>query len=373
MQEQQSESQTSDEVGEAISFEDLKIERSMELQYANQFQVDYYESGYALITIEDSGSFLMIPKGMQTPQNVPEQITILKQPENIYLLSTSVMDLFRAIDGLDCIKLTGTKESDWYIEEARAAMESGDMVYAGKYNAPDYELILSKKCDLALENTMILHNPEVKEQLEHLGIPVIIERSSYEGHPLGRMEWVKLYGVLLGKEQEAEAFFDEQLAHLNETIANEEEKNDVTGGEKKTVAFFYITSNGAVNVRKSGDYVSKMIDMAGGEYVFRDLVDEEENALSTMRIQMEAFYAGAKDADYLIYNSTIDGEIKNLDMLIQKSELLKDFKAVKNGNVWCTEKSMFQESTGIAEFIVDMHRMMYEENPEDLQYMFQLK
>src|SRR3546814_3255665 len=38
--------------------------------------------------------------------------------------------------------------------EARAAMEDGKMVYAGKYSAPDYELIVSKNCGLALESTM---------------------------------------------------------------------------------------------------------------------------------------------------------------------------------------------------------------------------
>ena len=48
---------------------------------------------------------------------------------------------------------------------------------------------------------MIYHTPEVKERLEEFGIPVLVERSSYESHPLGRVEWIKLYGVLLGKEE----------------------------------------------------------------------------------------------------------------------------------------------------------------------------
>ena len=62
-------------------------------------------------------------------------------------------------------------------------------------------------CDLAIESTMIYHNPEVKEKLEQLGIPVLVERSSYESHPLGRTEWMKLYAVLLGKEEAAETAF----------------------------------------------------------------------------------------------------------------------------------------------------------------------
>ncbi len=53
---------------------------------------------------------------------------------------------------------------------------------------------------------MITHNPEVKEKLEELGIKVMIERSSYEKHPLGRLEWIKLFGVLFGREQQAKAF-----------------------------------------------------------------------------------------------------------------------------------------------------------------------
>lgn len=48
-----------------------------------------------------------------------------------------------------------------------------------------------------------------------------------------------------------------------------------------------------------------------------------------MNMQMEEFYAGAKDADYIIYNSTIDGELTTIDQLLAKSSLLNDFKAVK--------------------------------------------
>ena len=93
-------------------------------------------------------------------------------------------------------------------------MEDGDIAFAGKYSAPDYELILSKNCDLAIESTMIYHQPEVQEKLEKFGIPVLVEHSSYESHPLGRTEWIKLYGVLLGKEDQAQKIFQEQVDKL---------------------------------------------------------------------------------------------------------------------------------------------------------------
>ena len=51
---------------------------------------------------------------------------------------------------------------------------------------------------------MILHSPKVQEMIEDLDIPVFVDYSSYESHPLGRTEWIKVYGAMLNKEKEAE-------------------------------------------------------------------------------------------------------------------------------------------------------------------------
>ena len=172
--------------GSPEKIQTAKIDHSMELLYADQFSVDYYDNGCALITIKDSGSYLVVPAGKEPPKGLSDDITVIRQPlSHIYLAATSAMDSMRCLDGIGQITLSGTDASGWYIEEAKEAMEEGKMIYAGKYNAPDYELILSKSCDLAIESTMIHHAPEVKEQLEQLGIPVLVERSSYESHPLG--------------------------------------------------------------------------------------------------------------------------------------------------------------------------------------------
>lgn len=349
------------------NWSDMRVDHSMELLYADQFSVDYYDDGFAMITIADDNRYLVVPEGEAVPNGIPDGVTVVRRPlNNIYLVATSAMDLFCSLDAVDRITLSGTDASGWYIREARQAIESGIMSYAGKYNAPDYELILSKSCDLAVESTMIYHSPEVKEQLETLGIPVLVERSSYESHPLGRMEWLKLYAVLLGREELAGELFNRQMSALNAVMGQEP-----TG---KTVAFFYVSSNGYVNVRKPGDYVAKMIELAGGTYAPRNPA-EPENALSTMNMQMEAFYAAAKDADYIIYNSTIDGELKSLDALLAKSSLLADFKAVKEGRVWCTEKNLFQESMGLGTMILDIHRMLTEEDPDpsEMTYIYPLR
>ena len=344
--------------------EELNFDHSMELSYAREFALDDYEKDYALITISDGSQYLVIPEGETEPSDLSEEIVVLQKPvENIYLVASAVMDMFVSLDSLDSIRFSGLQENGWYIEDARKAMQSEDILYAGKYSAPDYEKILEEGCDLAIENTMIYHTPEVQEQLEKFGIPVLVDYSSYEENPLGRTEWVKLYGLLTGHEKEAEeAFASEKEAF--ETVSDSEQ----TG---KTVAFFYITANGEANVRRPEDYLSKMIEMAGGEYVIQDTGDEDSTS-STITMQMEEFYAQAKDADYIIYNSTIDGEIRTIEELLGKSQLLKNFKAVQEENVYCTTKNLYQSTMELGTIIRDIHGMLHD-NEEDLTYIYKLE
>ena len=92
-----------------------------------------------------------------------------------------------------------------------------------------------------------------------------------------------------------------------------------------------------------------------------------------MNMQIEEFYAGAKDADYLIYNSTVDGELGSVDELLEKSDLLKDFKAVNEGNVWCTTNNFYQESMSLGTFIMDVHKILTESKAADTEYLYLLK
>lgn len=323
------------------------------LEYAEQFTIYENSDGSYEIDISDGQQFLVIPEGKSAPEKT-DRIVLHQPVENIYVPASSAVDLFDGADALDSVKMTSTKLADWKIPSVADAIESGNMLYVGKYNAPDYEMILSGNCGLAVESTMIYHSPETREKLESLNIPVMVERSSYEPHPLGRLEWIKLYGIITGHEKQANDFFEEKLKIFNEISADAGTKT-----ERPTVAFFYITANGSANVRKSGDYISKMIELAGADYIFTaDDLKTDENALSTMNMDMETFYEKARDADIIIYNSTVEGELENISQLMEKSRLLKDFKAVQENNVWCTGKNMFQQTTGMCDMIRDIYMVV---------------
>ena len=354
----------------------LTYDHSMELSYAENFAVDYYEGGYKLLTTRLNGDrILIVPKHQQVPEDAealvspsaegkPGKLIVLQEPvKNLYLVASSVMDMFAQLDSMDAISMCGLKEEDWYIPAAKQAMKEGTLLYAGKYSQPDYELLLSQNCSMAIENSMIYHTPEVMEKLDEFGIPTLVEYSSYEEHPLGRVEWVRFFGALLDQEEKADQLFEKQKEALKRV-----ETEESTG---KTVAFFYITSNGLVQVRQSTDYIPKMIELAGGKYVFENLGDPDSRR-STVNLQLEDFYDGAQDADFLVYNTTIDRQVQTLEDLLKKCSLLKDFKAVKNHQVWCTTEDMYQQSMSAGNLIEDFHRMLTGDDKET-RYLYRLQ
>ena len=339
-------------------------ESSLELHYAQGFTVDYYEGGYKLVCLEGDQRFLVVPEGGQAPENLASDIKVLQQPlDNLYLVATDSFCLFDALDALDTISLSGVTADGLSVKRAAEAIEAGDIKYGGKYREPDYELILSTGCPLAIESTMIDHSPTVKERLDSLGCTVLVEKSSLETEPLGRTEWIKLYGALLNKEDVAQSVFEEQ-----ENLVKSLENEQATG---KTVAFFYINSNGAAVVRKPGDYVTRMIEMAGGSYIFTDL-GGDDSATSTVTMEMETFYAQAKDADILIYNATIDGGVSSIDQLIAKNSLIGEFKSVLNGDVWCTEKNMYQQMVETGIIVSNLHTIFTDETATTLDFAYKL-
>jgi len=123
-------------------------------------------------------------------------------------------------------------------------------------------------------------------------------------------------------------------------------------------------------LRAPDDYVARMIELAGGRYCFG--AGEPAGGKSSVSVTMEAFYAAARDADYLIYNATIDDPLPDLAALLEKSPLLADFRAVREGNAWCTDKTLYQATGSVGEFTRDLHRMLTGET-EGLRFIYRLE
>lgn len=133
-----------------------------------------------------------------------------------------------------------------------------------------------------------------------------------------------------------------------------------------------MNTDGTVVVRRPRDYIPKMIELAGGRYVFQNLDSSDDSKSSVMRIAMEKFYQTAKDADYLIYDSTID-PVDSLERLKEKSTIFSEFKAVAGGNVWMVEQSMYQRTDITADMILDIHEMLINGDESKMTFLRRMK
>ena len=331
--------------------------KDLELKYAKEYSASFYEGGMTLINVGED-SFLLFDEGAEIPEDAKAdekagKITILQKPlDNIYNASSSVMDYFLAINALEKVTMTSTKAEDWSIEEVRRRVENDEISYVGKYSMPDYEYILDDGCRLAIENQMIYHSPDTKEKLIALGIPVIVERSSLEDEPLGRLEWIKLYGILTGEETAAQNVFDEQENKIEDIKS---ELGNGSNGEAVQAALFYIGTNGIVGVRNPDDYMTALLKMAGADYSFEHL--SGDSSKTYIQLQMEEFYAHAIDADVLIYNSNFGYSPQTLDELVKIDGILAELKAVKDKHVWIYSQDSFQQPTKLADMVMDYYEI----------------
>lgn len=105
--------QTSWKSGDHEISSELNYEKSMDLDYATEFAVDYYENGFTLISISDGSRFLLNTEGEQVPEDLEKGITVLNAPvSNIYLVASAAMDMFCSIGALDHICLSGLPEEN---------------------------------------------------------------------------------------------------------------------------------------------------------------------------------------------------------------------------------------------------------------------
>ena len=115
----------------------------------------------------------------------------------------------------------------------------------------------------------------------------------------------------------------------------------------------------------------KMLELAGGESALPELKPEESG---TQKIEAEEFYAGAGEADYIIYIWSMGGKPETMEAFLERSPILPDFKAVKDGNVWFTTPDYFQISDTLGAMILDINKMLTNDDPSvtAFTYLFKL-
>ena len=373
--------------GITVAYSQLTSTGKEENTFAELFSIEHLkdenEKAYSKIEVFDKEkkldtSWLLLPEGVDKVSGAPAGVNIMtfRDRQNIMVSSASTMALINAMDALSKVPMT-TADTTWRIQEIKDAIDKGTVKEVGKYSKPDYEQIISigaeKHVTFAVFSTMLDSVPDVYDQLtKTCNLRIMRDQSSYESHPLGRTEWIKIYGEIFDMRDKSDAVFNGQVDILNETTS----KINMPEAERKTVLIFYTTSTkDTFYVRNAADYVTELVNLGGGKQVAEIGPGKSGNTKMTQ----ELFIEKCSQADYVLYNWTSGAsgvKDESLQGLIDArlGDWFKDFKAYKEGNVWRTSNDFYQKMDKMGEMVADIYKMLYGENVSDtLTYVNRLK
>ncbi|SHF26455.1 iron complex transport system substrate-binding protein [Desulfofundulus australicus DSM 11792] len=330
--------------------EKVRPGEKVSLQYATGFSIENLPAGCKKVTDGDGRELLLVPRGKKPPAGYGNLPVFYTPVQKVVVGSTTQAALLRPLGVLGTIGGVTTEKKDWYIDEVTKGMEKGRVAFLGKNSAPDYEKIKALSPDVVFTYTHVMGGTEFAQKLNELGIPYAVDNEWLESHPLGRVEWVKFLAAFYNKEKEADDYFRQVVANV-EQVARK-----VPAGTRPKVLWGSIFK-GKVYVPAGNSYVARMIEMAGGDYVFKDLGG---SATGNANITLEEFYARGKDADiFIIPFSPQSTGITSIAKLLEQAPVLADIKPVKEKRIWCVQPWYYQSMDKTDEQIEDLAAMFY--------------
>ena len=172
--------------------------------------------------------YLIVPEDVEVPVGLEQDMIIVKKPvDHTYAESDEILNTMKDLDLLDNVVAVGMKSKDCTVSEIADKMKAKDgeknaeVAYAGTADKLKLKNLVKSEVNLALFTGDILPREDSKqteqfeeltEKLATLGIPVLVDRSSEEKTELGKQEWIKVYGVLYGCEEQTNEKFDAAVA-----------------------------------------------------------------------------------------------------------------------------------------------------------------
>ena len=276
--------------------------------------------------------YVLVPSDSVVPQNLPNG-ELIRTPLKKSVVYTSVhTSLFDELGNYEAIKGVCDKEY-MYLKKISQDVAKGKIADCGLGTNPDIERIIELNPDAILLSPF--ENAGTYGKLGKLGIPIIECADYMENSALGRAEWVRFYGMLIGKEKGADSLFNAVEADYNATkalVKNAKNRPTVVT-EKKYGSTWYVA--GALST------VGGLLSDAGADYVFYD-----EKVSGSVPMAPEVVFDRAQQADIWMfkYNQAVD---ITSDQLAAEWSNYSKMKAFKDGNVYQCNLSLvpFYEET----------------------------
>lgn len=186
--------------------------RSQRVSYAKGFcliEKDQYDLLRLIdpISGQTSQELVLVPKGLDPPVGISSEDIIQVPIETLVATSTTHIPALELIDQGQA--LIGFPNLDYISSEGtRARIDAGQISELGQNEALNFEVLLTLKPDL-LMTFSIDKTQKGLEKVKDAGIPVLYNGDWTEEHPLGRAEWIKVFGALFDKKTRADSIFNQ--------------------------------------------------------------------------------------------------------------------------------------------------------------------
>ena len=308
------------------------------MRYAEQIQIDSCD-GYWSVRVRNPWdtakilhTYILVEQGRELPDNLPAG-TLVRTPLRKSLIYSSVhCSLLVELDALDCIG--GVCDLQYiYHPAVRTRCAEGRIVDAGNAISPDLEKVIDLHPDAVLLSPF--ENSGGYGRIEKLGIPIIECADYMETSPLGRAEWMRFFGLLFGRKQQADSLFAEvekRYASLKALVDTVSVRPTVLSELRNGSAWY--TPGGHSTI-------GRLYADAGAAYVWAD-----DTRSGSVPLSFETVFDRGRNADFWLfkYNETVD---KTLSSLRAEYAPYAGFRAFQTGRVFAcnTGKVPFYEET----------------------------
>ena len=286
---------------------------------------------YTLVTVADPWKggvlhrYVLVPDGASLPADLPDGTLVRTPIKNALVYSSVHTSLMRELGALDALR--GVVDKQYFNDsDIAAGVADGRIADCGNSMNPTVERVIDMQPDAILLSP---YQDASYGQIAKLDIPIIECADYLEYDPLGRAEWVKFYGELLGKRDEADSLYQAVVS------AYQDMKDKAAAAQTHPSVVTEMVINGIWNVPGGQSYMARILHDAGGRYPWAD--DPNTGSLA---LDFNQVLAVAQDVDYWFIKWTNINSLKDLQGAY---DLNKEMAAFQNKHVYVcdTDKSRF--------------------------------
>ncbi len=287
------------------------------LKYAKGFEIFYFKDYTKLIVkspfhnSDENYEYILSNNKINGLKSIKTPIKSLVVTSTTHIPILELLNAEKQLVGFPNTKYVSS-------EKTRELIENGSIQDLGNEEDINTEMLLDLNSDIIV-GFSISGNTKMYSNIEKMGIPVIFNGDWLEKTPLGRAEWIKFFGVLLGKEKMADSIFNSiEKSYLRaKQIALKSKKipTVISGGLFKDIW----------NLPAGESFEATLLKDANIDYLWKNTQGN-----GSLSLNIESVFEKGKDADIWISPSYYS----SINQLKEANTIYSEFKAFKDKKVY---------------------------------------